>query len=136
MKSAKRLSALALALAMCGTLLAGCGPKNQNQGSGDEGAGSGHPGVLNVHIETNVQSMDPQEATDGTSFEVIANITDGLTQPDANGAAVAAMAESWETSEDQLTWSPQKTLFIPGSVLSAPRSLLSIPTCCPISARS
>ncbi len=104
MKSAKRLSALALALAMCGTLLAGCGPKNQNQGSGDEGAGSGHPGVLNVHIETNVQSMDPQEATDGTSFEVIANITDGLTQPDANGAAVAAMAESWETSEDQLTW--------------------------------
>ncbi len=61
-------------------------------------------GVLNVHIETNVQSMDPQEATDGTSFEVIASITDGLTQPDANGQPVAALAESWETSEDGLTW--------------------------------
>lgn len=107
MKSAKRLSALALALAMCGTLLAGCGNNNQSQGSGDDGnnvGSSGHPGVLNVHIETNVQSMDPQEATDGTSFEVIANITDGLTQPNAAGNAVPAIAESWETSEDLLTW--------------------------------
>ena len=106
MKSAKRLSALALALAMCGTLLAGCGGNNnQSQGSGDaDTTGSGHPGVLNVHIETGVQSLDPQEATDGTSFEVIANYTDGLTQPNADGNAVAAIAESWETSEDQLTW--------------------------------
>ena len=61
MKSAKRLSALALALVMCGTLFAGCGPKTPAGGSGDESTGSsGHPGVLNVHIETNVQSMDPQ----------------------------------------------------------------------------
>lgn len=105
MKSAKRLSALALALVMCGTLFAGCGPKTPAGGSGDESTGSsGHPGVLNVHIETNVQSMDPQQATDGTSFEVIANITDGLTQPDASGQPVAAIAESWKTSEDQLTW--------------------------------
>ena len=106
MKRAKRLSALALALAMCGTLFAGCGSNNnQNQGSGGEEAGtSGHPGVLNVNIETNVQSLDAQEATDGTSFEVIANMTDGLTQPNADGNAVAAIAESWETSDDQLTW--------------------------------
>ena len=105
MKSAKRVAALALSLAMCGTLFAGCG-NNQNTPSStkDGGAGSSHPGVLNVHIETNVQSMDPQEATDGTSFEVIASITDGLTQPDANGQPVAALAESWETSEDGLTW--------------------------------
>ena len=87
MKSAKRVAALALSLAMCGTLFAGCG-NNQNTPSStnDGGAGSSHPGVLNVHIETNVQSMDPQEATDGTSFEVIASITDGLTQPDATCA--------------------------------------------------
>ena len=104
MKSAKRLSAMALALAMCGTLFAGCG-NNQNQGSGEDPAGgSGHPGVLNVHIETGVQSLDPQQATDGTSFEVIAGYTDGLTQPNADGNAVAALAETWETSDDQLTW--------------------------------
>mgnify|MGYP004630291981 CR=1 FL=1 len=105
MKSAKRLSAMALALAMCGTLFAGCCNNNQPQGSGEEPTGSsGHPGVLNVHIETGVQSLDPQQATDGTSFEVIADYTDGLTQPNADGNAVEALAESWETSEDQLTW--------------------------------
>ncbi len=102
-KRMKRLSALLLALAMCGGLFAGCGIAGQRT-EGEAEGGSGHPGVLNVHIETNVQSLDPQEATDGTSFEVIANFTDGLTQPDADGQPVAALAERWETSEDQLTW--------------------------------
>ena len=33
-------------------------------------------------LETEVQSLDPQVATDGTSFEVIADYTDGLMQMD------------------------------------------------------
>ena len=98
MKRAKSITALTLAAAMCGTLFAGCGDN-----SGSE-AGSATPGVLNVHIETGVQSLDAQEATDGTSFEVIANMTDGLTQPDAGGAAIPAIAETWSVSDDQLTW--------------------------------
>ena len=72
MKSAKRVAALALSLAMCGTLFAGCGNNQNTPSSTNDGGAGSHPGVLNVHIETNVQSMDPQEATDGTSFEVIA----------------------------------------------------------------
>ena len=56
--------------------------------------------VLNVMVEVEVESLDPQVATDGTSFEVIANYTDGLTQMDADGAAVPAVAESWDVSED------------------------------------
>ena len=56
--------------------------------------------VLNVMVEVEVESLDPQVATDGTSFEVIANYTDGLTQMDADGAAVPAIAESWDISED------------------------------------
>ncbi len=59
---------------------------------------------LNVMLETPVQSLDPQQATDGTSFEVIADYTDGLMQMDADGKAVNALAESYETSEDGLTW--------------------------------
>mgnify|MGYP000826700888 CR=1 FL=1 len=55
-------------------------------------------------LETEVQSLDPQVATDGTSFEVIANYTDGLMQMDANGAAVEALAESYELSEDGKTY--------------------------------
>ena len=119
MKSAKRVAALALSLAMCGTLFAGCG-NNQNTPSStnDGGAGSSHPGVLNVHIETNVQSMDPQEATDGTSFEVIASITDGLTQPDANGQPVAALSTCARMPSGPPPATPlQPTILcIPGSV--------------------
>lgn len=59
---------------------------------------------LNIMLETPVESLDPQQATDGTSFEVIANYTDGLMQMDADGQAVNALAESYELSEDGLTY--------------------------------
>ena len=55
---------------------------------------------LSVMVETPVMSLDPQIATDGTSFEVIADYTDGLTQMDAEGGAIPAIAESWDISDD------------------------------------
>ena len=60
--------------------------------------------VLKVHIETEVESLDPQVATDGTSFEVIACFTDGLYQIAADGSAIPALAEKTEVSEDGLTY--------------------------------
>ena len=60
--------------------------------------------VLKVQIETEVQSLDPQVATDGTSFEVIADFTDGLYQMDAAGAAVPALAAETSISEDGMTY--------------------------------
>ena len=42
-------------------------------------------------IETPVESLDPQVATDGTSFEVIADYTDGLMQMDADGCKCIQM---------------------------------------------
>lgn len=60
--------------------------------------------TLNVMVEVEVASLDPQIATDGTSFEVIANFTDGLMQMDATGKAVPALAESVEVSPDGLTY--------------------------------
>lgn len=59
---------------------------------------------LNIMLETPVESLDPQLATDGTSFEVIADYTDGLMQMDADGQAVPAIAESYDLSEDGLTY--------------------------------
>ncbi|MDD3213488.1 MAG: peptide ABC transporter substrate-binding protein [Eubacteriales bacterium] len=60
--------------------------------------------VLRVQIETEVESLDPQVATDGTSFEVIADFTDGLYQMDASGAAVPALAAETTVSDDGLTY--------------------------------
>ena len=55
---------------------------------------------LGVMLSTNVMSLDTNLATDGESFEVIANCIDGLTQMDADGAAVPAIAERYDLSED------------------------------------
>ena len=59
---------------------------------------------LNIMIETPVESLDPQIGQDGTSFEVIADFTDGLMQMDAEGSPVPAIAESYEISEDGMTY--------------------------------
>ena len=59
---------------------------------------------LGVMLSTNVMSLDTNLATDGESFEVIANCIDGLTQMDADGAAVPAIAERYDLSEDGKTY--------------------------------
>ena len=107
----KRIIALVLAMVMV-LGLAACGGSSSSApaataapaAAGDaapaDTAASDGDKVLNVMVEVEVESLDPQVATDGTSFEVIANYTDGLTQMDADGAAVPAIAESWDVSED------------------------------------
>ncbi len=61
-------------------------------------------GYLGVMLGTNVMSLDTNLATDGDSFEVIADCIDGLTQMDKDGAAVPALAESFDVSEDGMTY--------------------------------
>ncbi|MDF2484102.1 MAG: Oligopeptide transport system substrate-binding protein [Herbinix sp.] len=60
--------------------------------------------ILKVHFDVEVASMDPQIATDGTSFEVLAAVTEGLYSVDGAGAPILAIAESVEKSADGLTY--------------------------------
>ncbi|SFB04461.1 oligopeptide transport system substrate-binding protein [Acetitomaculum ruminis DSM 5522] len=106
----KRLLALMLAVVMT-VGMTGCGGGNtakDTQGSSKEATTTNTKGGgstdLNVMIETGVESLDPQQATDGTSFEVIADFTDGLMQMDKDGKPIPAIAESYEVSEDGLTY--------------------------------
>ncbi len=123
MKKTKAALAILTALSMMAGL-AGCGGsepsptegsgaasaagESQNlaesaDGGADKAEGAG-PSDLNIMLETPVQSLDPQQATDGTSFEVIAGYTDGLMQMDADGQAVPAIAETYDLSDDGLTY--------------------------------
>ncbi|MBO4901470.1 MAG: peptide ABC transporter substrate-binding protein [Lachnospiraceae bacterium] len=68
------------------------------------GGGSSAGNTLNVMLSTNVMSLDTNLATDGDSFEVIADCIDGLTQMDAEGSAIPALAESWDVSDDGCTY--------------------------------
>lgn len=85
----------------------GCGGSSDTAGTEESASGSveaGSSSDMNVMLETPVESLDPQQATDGTSFEVIADYTDGLMQMDADGQAVPAIAESYDISDDGLTY--------------------------------
>ncbi len=98
----KSILALMLAMAMIVGLV-GCGSSSNGGGSAEKSTGAAPAAGntdLNVMIETGVESLDPQVATDGTSFEFIANYTDGLMQMDADGQPVPAIAESYDISED------------------------------------
>ena len=98
---AKKLAALAASAVMAASLAAPV-MADEATSAADDAALSAED--LNVMFETPVESLDPQQATDGTSFEVIADYTDGLMQMDADGKPVPAIAESDEVSDDGLTW--------------------------------
>lgn len=115
MKKAKKAVAFALAAAMvvglvgCGgsgstSTTAAAGESSAESTAAESGSAAASGDDLNVMLETPVQSLDPQQASDGTSFEVIADYTDGLMQMDSDGQAVPAIAESYELSDDGLTY--------------------------------
>ena len=101
--AAAGVSAAALALTACGGSGSTAASTAASTGV-SSAAGTAAGGTLNIMLETEVQSLDPQIATDGTSFEVIADYTDGLMQMDADGAAVPALAETYDISEDGKTY--------------------------------
>ncbi|AXY24849.1 ABC transporter substrate-binding protein [Suicoccus acidiformans] len=60
--------------------------------------------VINLSINTEPPTIDPGLATDSTSGAIILNVFEGLTAKDAEGNVVPGMAESWDMSDDELTY--------------------------------
>ena len=104
MKSIKKILAMLSITTLAFSFTAcGGGTSTPNAGATAENtSAAGDP--LKVHIDVEVASMDPQVAVDGTSFEVLAAVTEGLYSLDANGSAIPAMADKVEKSEDGLTY--------------------------------
>jgi peptide/nickel transport system substrate-binding protein len=89
---------LALALAACG------GGDGVNVDGGGSGGGSASGQQLIAAIAAEPDQLDPQKTTAYASFQVLENVYDTLVQPDENLEMQPALAESWTTSDDQLTW--------------------------------
>ena len=87
----KKIFALLMICAL--VMLTGCGGGNDNAS-----------GKLSVMLRSNVVSLDSAKCTDSASFEVIADCIDGLTQLDADGKPIPAIAESFDVSEDGKTY--------------------------------
>lgn len=66
--------------------------------------GDGASGNLIAAIAGEPDQLDPHKTTAYFSFEVLENIYDTLVEPDENLEMQPALAQSWEVSPDQLTW--------------------------------
>ena len=65
---------------------------------------SGSKKRVTLAKENDVISMNSSYATDGMSFEMIAATIDGLEAMDADGNVIPALAESYDVSDDELTY--------------------------------
>lgn len=60
--------------------------------------------VLHAAIGGEPDQLDPQSTSSYFSFEVLENVFDTLVETDENLEMQPALAESWDISDDQLTW--------------------------------
>lgn len=59
---------------------------------------------LNFALTGNPDTLDPHKTTGTLTFQTIKSVYDTLAEPDENGVIVPSLAESWEVSNDALTW--------------------------------
>lgn len=104
MKSVKKILTLAMATMLSISLVACSGAKDTSSKADGQQTSTSSDKTLKVQFDVEVASMDPQIATDGTSFEAIAAVTEGLYSVDAAGSPILAAAESAEKSEDGLAY--------------------------------
>lgn len=60
--------------------------------------------VLNLVESSNIPTLDVSKSTDQVSFQTMNSTMEGLTRIDGEGKVQPGVAESWECSEDGLTW--------------------------------
>lgn len=73
----------------------------------EEMADSGEPmsgGTLNVAFQNEWAGLDPHTVSSYSSYQILNNVLEGLTRYDNDLNLQPGLAESWEQSEDGLTW--------------------------------
>jgi peptide/nickel transport system substrate-binding protein len=76
-------------------------------GEVEDGEAAPAGGTLIAGISAQPDQLDPHVTTAYPSFQVLENVYDTLVVPDVEGAFQPSLAESWDTSEDGLTWTFQ-----------------------------
>jgi len=102
MKKRIIVAALAIAGAMA---LSGCGgSKSGGAKSGDTTQTAAGKKILTIQLGPDVESIDPalNSAVDGANYILFA--FDNLLKMDKDGKVVPGLAEKYEVSDDQLTW--------------------------------
>ncbi|MFB4475227.1 peptide ABC transporter substrate-binding protein, partial [Oceanobacillus caeni] len=107
----KKWSFLIVVLLTMGMVLAACGgnvskeDSAKEEDSKDEGSTAlAADQTLNINIKSEPPSLHPGKATDTTSNAVLTQIFEGLMRLNQDDEPEEAMAESYEVSEDKLTY--------------------------------
>lgn len=92
-----------LAVSLVATMLAACSG-NSGTATTTTAPTTDEKKTVVVAIDADLNTMDSSIATDGNSFIMQTLVQAGLTELDASGVSKPDMAESWEMSEDGLTY--------------------------------
>ncbi len=110
MKSTKKrigLVTLAMALAMC-LFLAACGGSGSSAAASGSTAGGSAAGAakdtLTMASPTDIDGLDPQMTNSLISMKMVTQIYDTLIKADPEGGLHPQLAESWEVSDDGLSY--------------------------------
>ena len=111
----RKLLEVLLLLGLLCAVLCGCGdesaaktPEDGQTGGSNEAASqppADHPNEITVGIAQDLdESLDPHKAVAAGTKEVMFNVFEGLMKPTPEGDLIPAVAEKYELSEDQLTY--------------------------------
>jgi len=97
----KKLLALVLLVSLLCTVLTACGDGSTEQVTEDRATTN----ELNVGIAQDLDdSLDPHKVVAAGTKEVMFNVFEGLVKPTSTGDLIPAIADHYELSEDQLTY--------------------------------
>ena len=103
----KRMVAGLLAAVMvaggCGASTGGGNTTQTNSASGSSG-GSAGASVLNLNIESEPPTLCSLDCYDVISMNVLRHVMEGLTRLDDDNNVIPGIAEKWDVSEDELTY--------------------------------
>jgi len=104
-KQFKKVVAILVASILCMSAFAGC--SGDEAASGDEtasSAGTAAQQTMSVNIETEPAQLNSVLVYDVPSMNILLSVQEGLTKLDSDLNVVPAVAESWDISDDQLTY--------------------------------
>ena len=132
----KRVLAALLAVMMLAAVFAGCSSSETETPAAPDGTEGEQPAdgstardSIVIAVSSDILSMDPYRYNETPTNQFMLHIYETLITNDHDGNIIPCLAESWETSEDGLTWTfhlRQGVKFHDGSDFTAEDVLASI----------
>ena len=105
----KRILSLALALTLLVAAFAGCtgsgtGSQSSTASTSQTSTDSGKETLVRMNIGSEPDSLDPWQSAASDTEAIMHNVFEGLVLYDETGAIIPGIAESWDISQDGLTY--------------------------------